>query len=392
MSSLTSNDLKASFNASLYAGRAAIQQRVLPAYRADFVESLAQSCTGGLGVFAGQPQVDETILVTANLKNAQYTTGRNIHLGRVHSPYYLCWQIGLLAWLDNWQPDILVAEANPRYLSTRRAVAWMHTRGRPVIGWGLGAPLVNQSQPGVLTSARTELRQRFYQMFDGMIAYSQKGAEEYQVLGFPAEKVIIAPNAVIHRTLKDPTIRPGSFSSEPVILFVGRLQARKRIDNLLRACTQLDPVIQPRLLIVGDGPARNELEQLAQSIYPQAEFTGALHGAALEPCFNEADLFVLPGTGGLAVQQALGYGLPIIAAEGDGTLDDLVRPDNGWRVPANNIPVLKDTLQEALMDPERLRKMGRESYRIGLEEVNIETMVSGFLDAFCTISYAGRFQ
>ena len=42
--------------------------------------------------------------------------------------------------------------------------------------------------------------------------------------------------------------------------------------------------------------------------------------------FAGADLFVLPGTGGLAVQEAMSYALPVIVAKGDGTQEDLVRP------------------------------------------------------------------
>lgn len=89
---------------------------------------------------------------------------------------------------------------------------------------------------------------------------------------------------------------------------------------------------KPRLLIVGDGPEREALESLAKEIYQSAEFIGAKHGAELKPYFEQADLFVLPGTGGLAVQEAMSYGLPVIVAKGDGTQDDLVRDGNGWQI------------------------------------------------------------
>jgi glycosyltransferase involved in cell wall biosynthesis len=166
---------------------------------------------------------------------------------------------------------------------------------------------------------------------------------------------------------------------------VGRLQARKRLDNLLHACAALPADLQPSLRIVGDGPARADIEALAQQIYPQAEFIGARYGAELAEIFAAADLFVLPGTGGLAVQQAMSYGLPVIVAEGDGTQDDLVRPGNGWRIPANDLPALKAALQEALANPARLRKMGAEAYRIVAEEVNLEQMVEDFLLALAAV-------
>ncbi len=99
-------------------------------------------------------------------------------------------------------------------------------------------------------------------------------------------------------------------------MFVGRLQARKRIDNLLLACASLPADLQPRLVIVGEGPARSDFEAQAQQVYPSAQFSGALFGKELERHFLEADLFALPGSGGLAVQQAMAYGLPVMVAEG----------------------------------------------------------------------------
>ncbi len=97
--------------------------------------------------------------------------------------------------------------------------------------------------------------------------------------------------------------------------------------------------------------------------------------------FENADLFVLPGTGGLAVQEAMSFGLPIIVAEGDGTQEDLVHPENGWIIPPGDIDALKLTLITALSDIKELRKKGKESFRVVKEEVNLEEMVEAFIFA-----------
>jgi glycosyltransferase involved in cell wall biosynthesis len=287
-----------------------------------------------------------------------------------------------VAWLERWQPQALIVEANPRYRSTPAAVRWMHARGLPVLGWGLGAPPLH----GPLAGWRRRARRRFLASLDGMIAYSQRGADEYRRTGFPAERVFVAPNAAAPRPSSPPPARPPGFMGQPQVLFVGRLQQRKRLDNLLQACAALPADLQPRLQIVGDGPARPELEALARSIYPGTEFSGARYGDELAAAFALADLFVLPGTGGLAVQQAMSFGLPVIVAEGDGTQDDLVRPGNGWQIPADDLEALKTALQAALADAGRLRRMGAESYRIVAEEANLERMVQVFINALVAIS------
>ncbi len=360
-----------------------MQQRVLPDYRRPFLESLAKACRGGLSVFAGQPLPQENVLSAKQLDAARYVPALNRNFFPIDSSLYHCWQSGLLAWLEDWQPDVLVVEANPRYPSTRLAIRWMHSRRRPVIGWGLGAPPIPMPrQPARRLAAywRRWERLSLLRSLDALIAYSHMGARQYRLLNLPFKEVAVALNAVSPRPPESqPPQRPASFDGPPVVLFVGRLQARKRLDTLIQACAGLPESIQPRLWVVGDGPARAELERLAWQVYPQARFHGPLHGPPLEAIFQAADLFVLPGTGGLAVQQAMAHALPVIVAEGDGTQEDLVRPGNGHLVPPADIHALTTALYTCLSDPLRLRKMGVESYRIVREEVNIQAMVEVFV-------------
>ena len=349
-------------------GKLGLQQRVLPSYRVPFFDLLARHCNGGMNLFAGKARPQEMI-AGGTTQVAHHVEAKNIHL--FNGRFYLCYQQGFLDWLADWNPDALIMEANPRYLASPSAVSWMHKRRRRVIGWGLGAP----KQSG--------LWKRFIGQFDGMIAYSQRGADEYAALGFPREKIFVAHNSVSSApTLPIPS-RPSDFDLRPTLLFVGRLQARKRVDSLLRACAEMES--QPRLLIVGDGPERESLEILAKEVYPSAEFVGAKHGAELKPYFEQADLFVLPGTGGLAVQEAMSYGLPVIVAKGDGTQDDLVRAGNGWQIEPENYDALVTTMKNALSDIARLREMGMESFHIVSEEINIEKMAETFVKALNSI-------
>jgi len=357
-----------------FPGKLALLQRVLPNYRAPFFDLLASACDGGMSLFTGSPRPIEGITTAKELKVANYKLGKNIHL--LGGDFYLCYQPGLVDWLEEWNPDALIMEANPRYLSSPSAVKWMQKRDRPVIGWGLGAPPVS--------GFREQRRVAFLRQFDAMITYSLRGAEEYARHGFPLDNLFIAYNSVSPSPTWSMPARPDTFGERPCILFVGRLQARKNVDLLLGACAEIGS--QPRLIIIGDGPERAALESLAKEIYPGAEFVGAKHGAELKPYFTEADLFVLPGTGGLAVQEAMSYGLPVIVAQGDGTQDDLVRKGNGWQTPPDDFDALVSAMKDALSDVARLRRMGEESYRIVKEEINIEKMVETFVRALNSLT------
>lgn len=316
---------------------------------------------------------DEALGREGILHDAQHVVAHNQYFGA--GPFLIVWQSGLIDWLEHWNPDVLIMEANPRNASTNAALAWMHSHHRPVIGWGLGAPPMRGPLPGLFSVSR----RRFLTQFDALVAYSKTGVEQFARVGFPKAFIFLAPNATTPRPTHPPVSRPDLFrDGKPVVLFVGRLQARKRVDALIRACAALPQSMQPRLIIVGDGPSRMALEEQAHAVYPSAEFVGEKHDAELTPFYQAADLFVLPGTGGLAVQQAMAAGLPALVAEADGTQNDLVRPGNGWLVPPGDDAALAQSLTLALSDPARLRQMGRESFRIVSEEINLEKMVDVF--------------
>lgn len=361
-----------------FPGLLAVQQRVLPAYRRPFFETLAGRCRQGLALFAGEPLAREAIPSAGRLAGADLTRGRNQHFFHPRHPLYLCRQPGLLDWLAACDPTALIVEANPRYPSTPAAIGWMRARRRPVLGWGLGAPPLS----GPLSGLRHRARHNLLASLDGIIAYSRRGAQEYANLGIlPASRVFTAENAVSPPPDPPPPLRDRQPGQPIRLLFVGRLQARKNLALLFRACAMLGQDLRPILTIVGDGPARAEFERAAQIHFPETRFLGALDGEALANAFRHADLFVLPGTGGLAVQEAMSHALPVIVAQGDGTQDDLVRSQNGWLVEAGSLVALVAALQAALVDPPRLVKMGLESFRIVREEINIERMADKMVAA-----------
>jgi glycosyltransferase involved in cell wall biosynthesis len=93
---------------------------------------------------------------------------------------------------------------------------------------------------------------------------------------------------------------------QPVFLCVGRVAVEKNLAAFLA----LD--LPGTKVVVGDGPARAELER----DYPDAVFLGALHGEALAKVYAAADVFVFPSrtdTFGLVLLEALASGLPVAA-------------------------------------------------------------------------------
>jgi glycosyltransferase involved in cell wall biosynthesis len=134
--------------------------------------------------------------------------------------------------------------------------------------------------------------------------------------------------------------------SRPIMLSVGRVAVEKNLDAFLSA------EVAGSKVVVGDGPALAAMRQR----YPDALFTGALHGEALASAYAAADIFVFPSltdTFGLVMIEALASGLPVAGFPVRGPLD-VIGPEGrgvqpGWNRPVGAVaPRLEDAIERAL--------------------------------------------
>ena len=366
----------------VFDGRVALQDLVMPLYRRPIYEMLGERIQRGFGVFTGVSVLNRTrgVVMSEELDVTEHVKPPNRHFG--YGAFEVVWQQGLSKWLSEFRPDVFIAAANPRTLSTNLGRRWAQKQGIPVLGWGLGSLMLAKGAEGL----RNYGRKRFYSKFDGMIAYSTVAKEQYASFGFPAERIYIVHNATTPRPTQPPPERPDTFQERPRILFVGRLYEGKRLDLLFEALSLMPKATRPTVEIVGTGPGTEEIKQQAEARIPgEVVFTGGLYGEELADAFKRADLFVLPGLGGLAIQEAMSWALPVIAAEGDGTQFDLVRKENGWLMEPGDVNSLRDCIEDAFSDCARLRRLGLEGYRIVDEELNRERMIDEFVIAIKSI-------
>jgi len=117
---------------------------------------------------------------------------------------------------------------------------------------------------------------------------------------------------------------------EKQIVFLGRLVSDKGVDLLLKSFADLNPC-DSYLTIIGDGPEREGLEQLADalSISPFVQFLGAIQGEALARELNRHQLMVIPSRWrepfGVVALEGLACGCVVLASDGGG-LPDAVGP------------------------------------------------------------------
>jgi len=222
----------------------------------------------------------------------------------------------------------------------------------------------------------------------GVIAYGTLAAAFLRKMAGPRVPIVIAQNAIdmteIATDLDSARCRseaaeirnslPGG--DGPVLLSVGALERRKKIDQLIEAYRMARRTISGlRLAIIGDGPDRGRLETLAEGD-PGVTFAGAII-AGVGRWFQMADLFVLPSEGGLAINQAMAYGLPVIATSADGTEIDLVRNgETGMLADEDDVDAIAAAITTILSDPARAKAMGEAARAFIMSEVTLDRMVA----------------
>lgn len=126
----------------------------------------------------------------------------------------------------------------------------------------------------------------------------------------------------------------GDEKPDLVILYVGRLSWEKNLSLLLHAYSLLPS--RPKLVFVGDGPARADLTAHCEKHGYDALFTGHLSGPALAAAYASADVFAFPSfteTFGQVVLEALASGLPVVGLDAEGTRDLVAHGHTGLLLP-----------------------------------------------------------
>jgi glycosyltransferase involved in cell wall biosynthesis len=153
------------------------------------------------------------------------------------------------------------------------------------------------------------------------VAVSDAVAARLRSWGVPQERIRVIPNGIDAAEFRyDPAVRRaarvrwGIAPDAVVVGGVGRMEASKRFDRLIRAIREIPDTT---LLLVGDGSARAALEAEAvrQGVADRVVFTGAVRHA--REAFCAMDLFASPSpreTFGLVVLEALACGLPVVYA------------------------------------------------------------------------------
>jgi glycosyltransferase involved in cell wall biosynthesis len=171
----------------------------------------------------------------------------------------------------------------------------------------------------------------------------------------------------LHIDHYEPNLEP---RTENVVLFLGRIEAEKHIDELLRAVAIIDPALEVKVEIVGDGEQRQTLERLARDlgIADRVHFAGYAPEEYLKQQLTRASVFAMPSRAELqsiATMEALASGLPVVGANAMALPHLIHDGENGFLYEPGDIEEFAEKLTRVLTMPhDDLLVLKRESLRI----------------------------
>jgi glycosyltransferase involved in cell wall biosynthesis len=240
----------------------------------------------------------------------------------------------------------------------------------------------------------------------GFLSIGRHNTEFYRNYGVPENKIHLTPYAVDNQywlsqgealvSKKSGLKQSLGFNHEnPIVLFSGKLVAIKRPMDLLRAFEALPESLNAGLVFLGDGELRADLEAYARErSVKNTRFVGFKNQTEMAPYYSMADVFVLPSSyepWGLVVNEALCFGLPVIASDKVGATGDLVQEGvNGFVYPAGDVPALTARLRELLSTSEDRRAAMRAASRRSVIRWSYEEVVRGVLDCLQRVSKPHR--
>lgn len=158
------------------------------------------------------------------------------------------------------------------------------------------------------------------------------------------------------------------WQNETVLISIGRLAPEKNWDTLLRGfASAVRDRADLRLVLIGDGPAKGELQNLASElgVGERATFMGAVPFDEIPTYLKAADAFCFASvteTQGLVTIEAMAAGLPVVAVDGPGTRDIVKNGRQGFLVD-NDPDALAKGIKKLLSDTERLKRFSENALK-----------------------------
>lgn len=296
----------------------------------------------------------------------------------------------LLRAIRRRRPAAVIVDGTPRIVTNFRVPSVTRAAGGLSFLWAKGH--AEETTPsGVLTD---QLRARFTRLFDGVICYGREGKRDLERIGISSDRITIAQNTIdtdrIFAEIENRETRAleakqrYGLEGRRIVLYCSTMYPKKRHLDLVEAWPMIRAVHPDAVLVmVGGGPMYEAVEsRVAQIGRDDIRLLGSVPEGDDYMWIGAADVSVMCGGLGLAIQQSLAFGRPMVVADEPGVDGELVRHgDTGWRYPRGNLPALAETVNAVLEDPEGSALIAQRGHDLIRNHASLDMMADGFIKA-----------
>jgi glycosyltransferase involved in cell wall biosynthesis len=226
------------------------------------------------------------------------------------------------------------------------------------------------------------LRDRLMARADKLLMYGDEEVVQMVNRGIPLEKIVLAAN-----TIHVPNYHDYSGAEKNSILFVGRLQVSKRVDDIIESFARLRDVISDRISldIVGSGDIERDLRRLAKErgVSDRVVFHGRVDDhEVLAQRFASAYAYVSPSPVGLGVLHSFAYGVPVVTlqnARHGPEFHNISHGSNG--LVCVDMCSFDRAVERICSSPSLTSDLGRRAYEFYSTKRTLELMLEGFRSA-----------
>jgi glycosyltransferase involved in cell wall biosynthesis len=293
-----------------------------------------------------------------NLKNYKFRKV-NLEKGRISS---LITGIHLINKMIKKRYDLYIAGESPDSIFTLLILfTFAKIKKIPFVIWQGETKQYSFHTKNIIKRAMEKIyRNSIYQMIDAFISYSKETDKFLFSFGVPKEKIFTGTQIMPKELLPRPTIKqkPKEFLNKTVFLYLGYLNERKGIDDLINAFNMINEE-KSILLIVGAGKEEEKLKKLA-SENKKIIFKPYAEGTNKANYYSMADCFVFPtkhDVWGFVVNEALYYNLPVISSDAAAASELIKNGKNGYVFPAGNVKELKEKMNYIIKNSEKVKDM-----------------------------------
>lgn len=283
------------------------------------------------------------------------------------------------------RPEVIIMEGSTNIFNNIFIVIAGKIAGSKLIWWDAGRR--KGSSPNKLRRLIDPMIFKLIKSCNAVIAYSSLAKEYYTEHGINPDKIFTAYNTIDTGSFKDALednlkqsldIRKKyNLKKNFTIIYVGILEKRKRVEDLLQAFKlTLKDFGDASLLIIGDGPDKENLEEYARSLELKNVYFPGKIVKNTGAYFLASDIYVLPSEGGLGIIEAMFYSLPPIVSSADGTELDLIENGiNGFIFNEGNISELASCIKKLMRDEELKLKFIENSRKVLESKFSIDYMI-----------------